>query len=60
MTVEDKDRFINVLKAIAMFNFDGLPKFIIDSSTEGLQSLVENLIKTGFLIKYENKNEEMK
>ena len=44
----EKENFANVLKAIDEGKV-GLPKFIVDSTSEGLNQLADKLIKTGFL-----------
>jgi hypothetical protein len=52
MSPKEKIRLILVLKAISINNYVGLPKFIIDSSNDGLRYLIENLIDTRFLAKF--------
>ena len=45
---KDKKKLAKIMKEI----YDGkpgLPKFIVDSLSEGLNQLVDKLIKTGFL-----------
>ena len=48
-------RLANVLKALQYGKLNGMPKYIVESSFEGLSILAEKLIKTGFL-DAENKN----
>lgn len=45
----EKERFINVLSSINNGQVDNLPKFIVDSASEGLITLTDKLIKTNFL-----------
>jgi hypothetical protein len=46
---DEKDRLYNVLEALHNGQTQSLPKFIVDSASEGLASLTEKLIKTNFL-----------
>ena len=45
----EKQRFMNVLESLNNGRIDGLPKYIVDSTSEGLNTLTDKLIKTGFL-----------
>ena len=48
MTKEEKNRLKHVLVSVYKHK-PGLPKFILDSTSEGLNQLVDKLIKTNFL-----------
>ena len=47
----ETDRLYNVLQSVHEGKLDGLPKYITDSTSNGLATLSDELIKTGFLNK---------
>ena len=49
MNKMEKQRFTEVLKSLNTGQLDGLPIYIVDSSSEGLALLTEKLINTGFI-----------
>ena len=49
MDETEKNRFIHVLESVYNGNIDGLPKYIVDSTSDGFNTLVDKLIKTDFL-----------
>ena len=55
MSENEKRRFVHVIESINDGKLIGLPKYIIDSNTEGLNILIQKLVRTGFLY-MENEN----
>jgi hypothetical protein len=49
MTDVEKARLVKTLEALNTGEVDQLPSFIINSASEGLNTLVDQLIKTHFL-----------
>ena len=49
MTIIEKKRFIETIEKVYRGQVNELPKFIKDSISEGLSSLVDNLEKTSFM-----------
>ena len=49
MTEVEKERLVYTLQATKTGKIDALPTFIIDSNSDGLKTLSNELIKTGFL-----------
>ena len=45
----EKKRLANVLKSLNIGTIEGLPKYIIESMSDGLVTLAEELLKTRFL-----------
>ena len=51
MTRFETDRLIVTLKSFEKGELKKLPKYLVESSSEGLAFLINELIKTGFLDK---------
>lgn len=49
MTDEEKKRLINVLESLHTGQVTQLPAYIVNSASEGLGTLTNQLIKTNFL-----------
>ena len=48
MDKNEKERFVRTLRSLISGDINGLPKYIIDSASEGLNVLAEKLAQTGF------------
>jgi hypothetical protein len=50
MNPKEKERLIYVLQSVYFGNFNKLPNYIIDSLYDGLDVVVEKLVKTRFIV----------